>query len=352
MAAAHIKKLDYQKLNGTIFNEEIALHESKTVTFQDVYDNWVKVYKDSVQSSTYDKTVTIFKIHILPKFGHLEVDKISLDYCQSFISELAKDYQSYRKAFNYASLVFDFAEARGLIIKNPMKHVIIPKATVNIESEEELLFKGNYYDKEELIYFLKCAKNHNSKNQFMKYTFFTLLSYSGLRKGEAFALKWKDINFSKKYLSVTKAVSNSKEKKLHLSIPKNKKSRLVSLDDGTLAILKEWQIIQKALLSSLNQEKEMDEQLIFMNSKNELLHPTKAQQWIKDIQKTFNLKEVSPHGLRHSHCTYCFEIGMSPRDVKNRLGHSDINITMNVYDFTDNQARMRAVDKINKDKEK
>lgn len=347
-ASAHIKKLDFQKLNGTIFNKEIAFAASEKVTYQNVYDKWVNLYKETVQSSTFDKTLTIFKNHILPTLGDFEINKVSLDDCQSFINSLAKHYKSYRKAFNYASLVFDYAEARDLVTKNPMKHVIIPKQKVLIESKEQLLFKDNYYEKDELFHFLKCAKEHKSNNQFMKYIFFTLIAFSGLRKGEALALNWGDINFKDKYLSVTKAVSYSKEEKLHLSDPKNKKSRLVSLDDKTLAILKQWQDMQQKLLYL---ETNRDEQLLFMNSSNQLLNPNKAQQWINTIQETFNLKRVSTHGLRHSHCAYCFKVGMSPREVKDRLGHSDMNITMNIYDFVNNDARMLAVDKINRDKE-
>lgn len=349
-ANAYIKKLDFQKMNGTIFDEEISLAESETVTYKDVYGNWIKVYKETVQASTFDKTVTIFKNHILPSLGDSEINKVSLDDCQSFINSLAKGYKSYRKAFNYASLVFDFAEARDVITKNPMNHVIIPKPKVVIESKEQLLFKDNYYEKDELYHFLECAKEHKSNNSFMKYTFFTLIAFSGLRKGEAFALNWGDINFKEKYLSVTKAVAYSKEDKLYLTDPKNKKSRLISLDDETLSILKQWKDMQQNILQ-LNLESNNEEQLLFMNSSNKLIDPNTAQRWINAIQKKFNLKHVTTHGLRHSHCAYCFKIGMSPREVKDRLGHKDMNVTMNIYDFVNNDARLLAVNKINRDKD-
>ncbi|MEB2280070.1 tyrosine-type recombinase/integrase [Lysinibacillus xylanilyticus] len=64
----------------------------------------------------------------------------------------------------------------------------MPKS-LDVPSEDESI---NYYTKEQLINFLKCLENENN---YKAYTLFRLLSFSGMRKGEALALQWNDLNF-------------------------------------------------------------------------------------------------------------------------------------------------------------
>lgn len=49
------------------------------------------------------------------------------------------------------------------------------------------------------------------------------------------------------------------------------------------------------------------------------------------IQEKYNLKRVTTHGLRHTHCSLLFEAGVPIERVQDRLGHSDIQTTMNIY---------------------
>ena len=65
--------------------------------------------------------------------------------------------------------------------------------------------------------------------------------------------------------------------------------------------------------------------------KNKLMHPSKTSTWIRNVQKKNNLREISTHGLRHTHCSLLFEANVSIQDVQDRLGHKDVQTTMNIY---------------------
>ncbi|WP_126991299.1 tyrosine-type recombinase/integrase [Candidatus Kurthia intestinigallinarum] len=65
---------------------------------------------------------------------------------------------------------------------------------------------------------------------------------------------------------------------------------------------------------------------------------------MKKVQKEYSLKEISTHGLRHTHCTLLLEAGVPPREVMERLGHLDIEITMKIYAHVTEQAQTKTAD--------
>lgn len=98
-----------------------------------------------------------------------------------------------------------------------------------------------------------------------------------------------------------------------------------------MGVLKNWKTKQIIELN-LNKRAVSDKsQLVFSNSKNTFLQPTKTRKWIRFVQDKYNLKKVTTHGLRHTHCSLLFEAGASLKEVQDRLGHSDIQTTLNIY---------------------
>lgn len=61
------------------------------------------------------------------------------------------------------------------------------------------------------------------------------------------------------------------------------------------------------------------------------MQPTVTRKYIKQVCKKYNLREITTHGFRHTHCSFLFESGASIKEVQDRLGHSDIQTTMNIY---------------------
>ncbi len=303
-------------------------------TFEEVYDDWLEEYRKLVKTSTLINTEAVFKNHIIPKFGGTSIDKITLQDCQKFMNELSNEVQTFGKMMNYVGSVFDYAMRIELITRNPVKLIKKPPKKMAAKVEDDL----NFYDKEQLKLFLKYAEKGTN---YRAYVFFRLAAFTGARKSEILALQWLDIDFDAKVLTISKSLSKTREGYI-VSTPKNNASvRKISIDDSTLNIVK--QFYNNEDLSNL----------IFKSETNGVLPITKPRKWLIRIQDTIDkdldkpMKRITTHGFRHTHASLLFEAGAGIKEVQMRLGHADIQTTMNVYTHVTNHAREQLAEKFN-----
>jgi len=309
-------------------------------TYQEVYDLWINQYEKTVEESTFVKTAGYFKNHILPAMGNYRIEKITIAICQKHYNEWATKVQKARTIKSYAKKVLDFAIVHGFIQTNPFTHVETKVKKAFTESVEE--GNENFYIKDELITFLEKAKEHLN---FKAYALLRLIAYTGIRKSEALALTWNDVNFVESELTINKAIGRGKQTQLYLKTTKTGKPRAIKLDETTLLILKEWNKHQKQQYIKLGFNTLKKNQLIFSNTKNEFIQPVQVQKWMYSVQNKFQLKRVSPHGLRHTHCSLLFEAGASIKEVQDRLGHSDVKTTLDIYTHVTKKTKEGAIQK-------
>lgn len=309
-------------------------------TFEDVYNLWYPSYKLSVKESSAWKTKRLFDNTILPAFGNKRLNKITIAYCQKIANKWFAEYSRGSMYYNYASKVLDYAITLELIDKNPMKAILKPKQKASDKDPN-----SNFYDKDELQHFLSCAK----QMQTMKWhVFFTLLAYTGMRKGEALALEWSDINSSDKILNVNRTLTVGQNNKQIVQTPKtNKGYREITLNDGTIKLLKQWRLEQKKEMLAFGFNTIKPHQLVFSKlTDNGYLSLSKPTNVIQRIYERFDIKHrITVHGFRHTHCSLLFEAGASIKEVQDRLGHSDIKTTMNIYAHVTKKAKTDTAEK-------
>jgi len=330
-----LARIQLDVANGTYQQE-------RAETYQELYNLWVKQYEKTVEESTFVKTTGIFKNHILLAMGAYKIEKIHVDVCQKHVDEWAAKLKKFRMVKAYAAKVLDFAIKRGYIQSNPFAHVDMPvtaskKAIISDEDEAE-----NFYSREQLIEFLSCLEQESN---YKAYALFRLLAFSGMRKGEALALTWNDLNFTTNELRISKALSRGKDNRLYVKSTKTGVARTIKMDENTMAILKVWKKKQKQDYLVLGFNTLQPKQLVFSNEHNEYMQPTKTRKWIVHVQDKYKLGTITTHGLRHTHCSLLFESGVSLKEVQDRLGHSDVQTTMNIYAHVSKKAKEEAISK-------
>lgn len=328
-----IARMKLEISNGTFRKQRVE-------TYQDLYDLWILQYKKTVEESTFVKTKGIFRNHILPALGTYKITKMNYDVCQRHVNEWAEKLKAVRKVRSYASLVIDDAIKRDYIQSNPFALVDVPRSPKNVQHDEEK--PENFYTKEQLIKFLQCMKQEPNLKA---YALFLLLAYSGMRKGEAIALNWNDINFSKNEIRIVKALSRGEDSRLYIKDTKNKDKRTIRMDSTTMAVLKEWKTQQRKDLLVSGHNTLQPKQLVFSNQQNKYLQPTITRKWLVHVLKKYDLPVITTHGFRHTHCSLLFEAGANVKQAQDRLGHSDAKTTMNIYTHLSAQAKDEAIEK-------
>lgn len=337
-----IRKKGRKNLNGKPFNsaseanKELTrikreYHESQgfsnyRMTYRQFMENhYIPYYQTTVQESTYlVREKTLYSIS--ERFGDTILRSISIEQVQSFrtwlLTSIEKGGAGYSQ--NYASLVFgmfrkslDYALDMGYIENNISKRSrAIPKGKNNVpywtKSEFESVISNIYI---------------NDTYEHLNFVMLWIYFMTGIRVNEGCALQWNDVDFDKKRLRVH-----------HMLIVKNKKEwirnsytktedgkRMISLDDDTLRILKEWRVIQSTI--GLGYENNF----IFSYDGLPMLKST-ISRIIKRYAKLAHVKPIQAKGLRHSHASYLInEFNVSILILSKRLGHSSPEITLKHY---------------------
>ena len=296
------------------------------LTFEKVSDMWLEQYKNTVKASTLTTQKVALKKHILPLFGKIPINKISIPYCQTQVNHWFTYYKKFNNLIMITTQIFQYAISVRLLTRNPMEGVIRPKRQMDIDQED---YAAPYYSQSQLNKFLTIAKE---QLPFSEYLMFRILAFTGLRKGELHALRWKDISFSHNTLSVKQTVATTEGWKLNFQTPKTRKSiRELSLDDETLKSLKRWKLQQKEIFFKFNLTHNGDNQLLFTSEENKVLYLDFLNHRLTKLLKENNLEHMTVHGFRHTHCSLLLESGVPIKEVQERMGHTDIKTTMNVY---------------------
>lgn len=317
-------KKAYNRLMVQVEENDVVTNSQRL--FSELADEWFEQYKNTVRESTYVAQKLAYKKHIFPLFGNLKISRISIPYCQKQVNHWYSYYKKYSNLIGLTSSVFKYALSLRLIRSNPMDAVIRPKRKKRIDEER---YSAPYYEKEELLEFLEIAKKYPDPI----YPIFRILAFTGLRKGELLALRWKDIDFEKRTLSVKQTLATCDKWEIKFQVPKTEKSlRTISIDSETLQVIKRWQLKQKEYFLKMGiKPTKNGEQLLFVSEENKPLYLDYVNHNLKIIINENNLKRITPHGFRHTHCSLLFESGASLKEVQVRLGHTDIKTTMDIY---------------------
>lgn len=282
--------------------------------FEEAYFNYL-VYIENKQKSQSKETIKErFKNRILLYWKNYNIYKINeLDYIK-WQNEIEKYHYSnnYKKNLHYIiSAFFEYLVKYEKVKEN------IPRKVGT--------FKNNNVKKEHKVYtynefkkFIKCIDNNIYKQ------FFTLMYFTGVRPGEAMALRFNDID--KRKITINKTISEHHiNGKRIIDTPKTRTSNRIIYIDKKLE--KDLYKLKKYYINKYNIENY--DYFVFGGIKP--LAPTTCNRYKEKASKKAEIKQITMHEFRHSHATLLYDKNISVKAIKERLGHSDINTTMNVY---------------------
>lgn len=296
----------------------------------EMYQIWFESYKNQVKESTANKNNIMYRIHIKPVFGNKYMDKIQVKSIQRFADKKAKEIVKYKDVVRQLGTLFEYAIRFGYVKDNPVKRIIMPKKTSRPRRDIE----HNVYSRVELENFLKAAKDCGIR----PYTYFYLLSSTGLRKSEALALTWKDIDLKQNKIDINKTLAYGYDNKLLIQDPKSKMSaRTLPITPNLKNVLIDYH------------KHELEQPLIcdklFHTLQGTYLRLSKPDQWLQSVYKSNpNLRRITIHGFRHTFATLLIsETSVKPKTVQMLMGHETIGMTMNIYTHVTNMNKKDAI---------
>lgn len=232
------------------------------------------------------------------------------------------------------SAIFDFAVENRVISYNPATKLKIPQTATPAVQRRALTEE----ERQRVMEF-----EHRAKPSAM------LMMLSGLRRGEATALQWNDIDFKNNKISVTKSY-NFKTKEF--KAPKNGKARTVSVPQILIDYLKTLPKVSTFVLTNARGEMMTDDSwrrlyASYMHDMNiEYGFNGNAPNKYSPVKIPMMINEFTPHELRHTFCTIMFEADIDAITAKEQLGHADIQTTLSIYTHLSSQHKDIQVSKL------
>ncbi|MCZ6535783.1 MAG: site-specific integrase [Chloroflexi bacterium] len=161
------------------------------------------------------------------------------------------------------------------------------------------------------------------------YSLFHTALYTGMRRGELLALRWKDVDLDKATLSVVRSIYRGSGGDFTVREPKTQRSRrLIALSPSLVMVLRDHQAERRA--RSILIGKTIPE-LIFSHLDGSPLDPSTVSHAFGKVIKKARVPSVRFHDLRHTHATLMMKQGINPKVVSERLGHSTVAMTLDLY---------------------
>ncbi len=170
------------------------------------------------------------------------------------------------------------------------------------------------------------------------YALFYLMTFSGLRRGEAMALRWSDLKGVN--LRVERSLSYVGGKVTYSTTKTERSKRWLSLSEDVLAVLAAHKAAQDAERAKLG-ARWQDEGLMFPSEVGKPILPSNYSKLWKTLLKNAGVRHVTPHCLRHLAASLMIRKGATLNEVSERLGHAKSSFTGDVYVHVFEEMRQR-----------
>ena len=300
-------------------DEHSSITEANAMMVDAWFEYWISIKEKTVRPNTVRNYRERYHRNISKVIGKMLLIDVKPIHCQKIFSDMADEgyktttiYQTRIALYN----MLDFAKENDVIINNPCKKSV--KSDMGQPSDKKEALTIDVQRK-----FLEAATDQSYENQYR------FVLQTGLRTGELVGLKWDDIDFKNKTLTISRTMEyRYKVGEWRIGPPKSESGyRTVPLTDEAIRILK----AQKEKNSKIKVIPMEWADQVFLCRKGEPVKNSTYDTALFKICDKVGIKRFSMHVLRHTFATRCIEAGMMPKTLQKILGHSNIGITMNLY---------------------
>lgn len=321
--------------------------QTERILFSDFAKQWEKDFASTLALTTFGNHQRKLELHINPVIGHMRMDQINQFHLMSVIRDMkrydGKDepvtYHSKQDVYRTLKSIFKYAVKWGVLANNPMNGIEKPRPSDTDDVGKEM----QIYEEDEIETLMQMLQSEPTMWRMM----FTLALAAGLRKGELLGLEWKDVDFDKQQVYIHQSIVLTKQGP-HIKSTKTRKSkRYVTLPESVMDELKAYRKYwAKEKLLKGDKWIEQDREWLFNSFDGTHLYPTSPSKRWHQFINGHKFKYIRLHDLRHTSASLLIAQGVHAKLISERLGHSDISVTMNTYGHAFKSADRAAADKL------
>ncbi|WP_297131488.1 tyrosine-type recombinase/integrase [Terrisporobacter sp.] len=316
------------EIKEEIYKEELLLPNE--IILEDFILDFLNKYKMNLSITTYNCYIRICKKYIIPLIGDIKLCDIKPIHIQSYVDDLLDllTPQTIKVHLNILNIVLKRAYKLKLIKENVVQYVDVPK---------NKKYKNDIYDANDMQLLLEKCQGTSIELPII------LASGLGLRISEILGLTWNNIDFNDSTITIDKITVRDNGKVI-LKEPKTESSiRTISAPKEIILMLK--RLKKDRLSAKLKGEKSHRELVFYDKNLNPIAQDVLSKKF-RLFLKENNLKHIRFHDLRHSHVTLLINAKVPIKVISERVGHSNINTTLNIYSHALKEMDQEASDKI------
>jgi integrase len=301
--------------------------EPAQTTFGEWLDKWLTSYKKGqLKPSTYESYEMLVNVHIKPALGKMPLSKLQAHMLQTFYNEkLEKGRVDGKGGLSTRGVRYLHAVIRQAL-QQAVKEGLLTRNIADATSPPTVKNKQmRPLTEDELLTFFEAAKEDRL------YAAYVLAATTGLRRGELLGLCWDCVDLENGVITVQRQLLDLND---GLSLEETTKSksgrRSITLTDDAIQELKahrKRQAQEKLLMGEAYQ----DNGLVFCKEDGTFLRPEEFTKRFQRYLVKAGLPKVRLHDLRHTHASLLLARGVHPKVVQERLGHSSITMTLDLY---------------------
>ncbi len=288
---------------------------------------WLDQARASVRASTLEGYRLIVESYIKPRIGSTPLQKLTPGQLNSLYAELLESGRRQGKGglsprtvrYCHATLHRALGEALkwGDVTRNVAAAASPPKQQRNHTLRT--------WNADQLGQFLR----HIEGDYYYQPLF--LLATTGMRRGEALGARWCDLDLKAGHLSVNQTLISVKGQILSSEPKTGRGNRKISLDTTTIAVLRAHRkrVLEDRMTLGLGAPDA--EALVFTAPDGGPVNPESFSGHFQLLVKSAGLPTIRLHDLRHGHASLALAAGVHPKVVSERLGHSSVAFTLDVY---------------------